>query len=226
MIIDVIPPLVFASLQDKMRSGCEFAEQGWEAGSDEEDTLTGDLGASLRRPWQDVFDPDSREVWRWRVSYKKFRSKGKSADEKLFGADGIFEIAVLDQRTGTRYVKGLLFQAKKKGDARKKKLEEQARQMERIAPGGAAILEYGPNGYSAWDAAESLLNTTAGDELKRISRLGDYLAGRFLACKVGKLGIYYDAIRRSLVVPDETEGVRLVRARIGDRIRVEVESKP
>lgn len=225
MLKDVIPSSIFSAVQHELRARCEFAEQGWNAGSDEEDTLTGDLGASLRRPWQDVFDPDAHQKWRWQVTYKKFRGKGKGADEKLFGADGIFEIAVQDQRTGTRFVKGLLFQAKKKGDTRKKKLEEQAKHMERIVPGGAAIFEYGPSQYSAWDAIESAPDLTVADAGKRISRLGDYLANRFLTCKVGKLGIYYDAVGRSLVVPDETEGVRIVRARSGNRIRVELETK-
>jgi hypothetical protein len=47
---DVIPESVFRAIQEYLRERTAFAEQGWTAGEDDEDTLTGDFGASLRTP--------------------------------------------------------------------------------------------------------------------------------------------------------------------------------
>lgn len=221
---DVLPSNVFVELQDHLRSASLRGEQGWLSGKDEEDTLTGDLGGSLRRDWQQLQDVDGR-TWRWRMTYTKFRGRGKDAEEKLIGADGIIQIEVEDLQDRGIQAKGLLFQAKKTGNKRKQTLIEQVRKMESIAPHGAAVFEYGSNQYSASDARLYIGDSpsTLGNAVTE--RLGDYLADRFLPCDVGTRGMYYDAVRTTLFVPNATEGVRLVRVKLGHRFRIEVETE-
>src|SRR2546426_834811 len=87
------------------------AVEGWEDGSEDEDTLTGDLGATLRTRRSTV--TANGQTWVWRVRYKKFRGRGHRALERATGADGIFQIEVT---TGDqKHFKGVLFQAKKVG---------------------------------------------------------------------------------------------------------------
>ena len=90
---DVIPKGVFGAIQNHLRNRIAHAEQGWEAGEEEEDTLTGDLGGSLRTGgWIRSIQDDI--PWHWRVTYKKFRGRGVNALESETGADGIFQIEV------------------------------------------------------------------------------------------------------------------------------------
>jgi hypothetical protein len=219
-----LPPRVFRDLQDYLREGCARGEEGWESGSDEEDTLTGDLGGSLRCPWQEL-GGEAGKRWRFRVTYKKFRGRGRGADESIFGADGILEVQIEDRHTSTKHGKGVLFQAKKKGDSRKRKLLEQASRMERIAQNGSAIFEYGPNEYAAFDASELGGGRRLPVGGESWARLGDYLADRFLPCDVGKRGMFFDAVGRAIVYTDDTGDVIRARATMKHRLRIEVESE-
>lgn len=218
-----LPRKIFKALQDHLRKGCKRGEQGWESGSAEEDTLTGDLGSSLRRPWHNMSDEGGRR-WRFRVTYKKFRGRGKGADERVFGADGIVEVQIEDRQNGSKHGKGVLFQAKKKGDKRARKLLEQATKMERIAQKGAAIFEYGPDEYIGFDASTIIDQDLANSEGNTRARLGDYLADRFLPCDVGKRGMFFDAVGRAIVYTDKNGDLIRVRATLRHRLRIEVES--
>jgi hypothetical protein len=194
----------------------EHAPVGWESGAEEEDTLTGDLGATLRREWSIVVVNGG--IWNWRVTYKKFRGRGPGADEKHLGADGIFEIEV--SRNSEVHVKGVLFQAKKRG-RRDRRLESQARRMEDVAKGGSAIFEYGPEHYNAIATGKYLDELSAevrrsGDEAPW-PLLGDFLGNDFLPCKTGLRGMYYDAVRGVLVLP----AAPARRIALNHRIRVE-----
>lgn len=167
------------------------------------------------------------------MTYKKFRGRGKGADEKVFGADGIVEVQIEDRDTGTKFGKGVLFQAKKRGDRRRAKLLEQAGKMEEIVRQGSAIFEYGPNEYVGYDASTLIedhvaevngnpRDHVAEDDGNSRSRLGDYLAERFLPCGVGKRGMYYDAVGRAIVHTNERGELIRARATLRHRLRIEV----
>lgn len=217
-----MPQSVFASVQSHLRSGCLRGEKGWESGSEEEDTLTGDLCGSLRTDgWVDLTD-ENGSSWKFRVTYKKFRGRGKGAEEKIFGTDGIVEVQIENVALGAKFGKGLLFQAKKQGDKDKTRLRLQARTMEKVAAGGSAIFEYGPNKYTGVDSSQVLTNDAKLVREKAKARLGDYLADRFLPCESGKRGMYYDAVARAIVYADDNGNIVRAHATLLHRLRIEV----
>lgn len=225
-MLDIIPTAVAGKIQDHLRVSCDIAEQGWEQASADEDTVTGALGERLRLPWQLVEDEDGNR-WRWSVTYKKFRGRGPGADENTIGADGIFQVEVEDSETKVMESKGILFQAKRTGSGSSKDIGQQVRDMEQVVPGGTAVVLYGSEGYFGVDGPDALnspgITTPSSDS--RFHPLGDYLADRFLPCRSGKRGLFYDAVRKTLVVPDETTGVRRVRAKLKHRFNIEVQKK-
>jgi hypothetical protein len=213
-----LPTVVSKVIKDHLRSGCEHAEGAWEGGSDEEDSLTGALGSSLRiRPRK----LHRGSPWIWGVVWKKFRGRGGLAEENLFGADGIFVIEATNTESGSVYTKGLLFQAKKSSNKDRAALNDQLRDMEDIAPGGSALVEYGPDAFRGCMSQDALRGESSR-VLSGMKRLGDFLADDFLPCSVGLEGLYYEFERKTLIVPNETEGYRRIRAKVKNRILIEV----
>lgn len=215
-----LPKVIYTAIQSHLRNAAILAEGGWDAGNDEEDTLTGDLGATLRRTWSVPVSIDGHE-WRWQVTYKKFRGRGPGAFEKYRGADGIFQIEIENIETSEFIRKGMLFQAKNQYNMRRAELTRQVSDMERLVPGGSAVIEYGPEIYRAFEGRRFL---DIGDERPTIQpiRLGDFLADSFLGCTIGTLGMYYDAKRRIIIVP-QGDRFRSYRIDIDNRIGIEVE---
>ena len=216
-MIQTMPPKLFEEIQKRLRTRSLIGEEGWYSGSDEEDTLTGDYCSSLRSSWKKrKFE---KENWAWRITYKKFRSKGRDAEEKILGADGIVQLELINEQSKTLEAKGLLFQAKKTGNRDWAKLKEQCESMEKIAKNCSAVFEYGEEQYVSYSARQLILSTAI--DRTRI-RIGDYLADRFMACSVGKRGLYYDAVRHVLIVPHATSGVIQMRLRLKHRLKIEV----
>lgn len=216
---EFIPPKTFESIQGHLRDSAARAVDGWEAGDDEEDTLTGHLGATLQTTWSTPFSEAGSE-WRWRVRYKKFRGRGPGAFEKSSGADGIFQVEV--DSGGVLTYKGLLFQAKKRDSYDHAKLSDQARKMRNLVPNGSAVIEYGPTAFHAVTSEEYLRQVTPQSPAPlRYTELGKFLADRFLECKTGRRSLYYDAGRGVLITPDGEGRVVSIR----QRIRVEVQAR-
>jgi len=220
---DVVPAPVFDEIQDHLREKGNEAQGGWEAGSDEEDTLTGHVGAVLQTEWSPPLRVDNA-VCQWRIRYKKFRGRGPHAFEKESGADGIVQIEVATP-AGPLVHKGVLFQAKK-GDARRdRKLSDQLGRMEVLAEGGSAVFVYRENGYRAIRGRDLLEHMPSGAVARRdddgSQRFGTYLADTFLPCDSGVRGMYFDAVRRILFVPSES-GVVAIPLDIGHRIGIDV----
>jgi hypothetical protein len=218
-----MPPSVFEDIQLHLReAGNSDPRDVWAAASEDEDTLTGEVGALLRQPRSSVFV--TRSVWHWRVDYTKFRGRGSDALEHHTGADGLFSVEVWDAE-GNGTVKGLLFQAKKGRVGRAKELREQVTEMERIVPGVSAVFEYNrelfraARGTSYLEAVDEGLAPTR----ETLRGLGDFLADDFLECESGALGLYYDANRRNLVLPTLPGPVH---SRIDGRILVSVIEEP
>jgi len=221
---DYVPEEILAKIEIHLEEKCAHGEGGWDAGEEEEDTLTGDLCGALRKGWGTLVTKE-KEQWRWRVKYKKFGGRGDAADESILGADGIFQIEVEDKTKNKIINKGLLFQAKKVNSKDRNKLLEQLRNMEALATGGSAIFEYGPDGYRGADSCVVIKadGRIPPNHPSTVQKLGKYLAHRFLRCKVGRKGLFYDAIRHILVVPSETDGVILYRAKLKHRLKIEVQ---
>jgi hypothetical protein len=216
---DILPDEVISDISKHLIDGCAHGEEGWDSGEDEEDTLTGDLGGHLRKKWRTVStQTDGR--WKWRMTYKKFRSKGKGAEEKPLGADGIFQIEV-ENVNGVGETKGLLFQSKKTTNKDNQKLLKQLGRMEELVPKGSALIEYGPDQYKGV-ASPTLIGNQGMNGGNGNNRLGEFLAEKFLLCEVGARGLYYEAPRKTLIIPNFTTGYKRVKAKLKHRLKIEV----
>lgn len=220
---DILPEEVISKIRNHILRGCKQGEEGWESAHKDEDTLTGDLGSRLRIKWRNVYGA-STGSWKWRMTYTKFRGRGRGAEEHEIGADGIFQIEVEDKVTGGIENKGLLFQAKKFDSTDRKGLHKQLKDMEKLVPSGSALIEYGPHGYrgfiaiEAMDTKDEVLPTGHNEE----DSLGDFLANKFLFCKVGSRGLYYEASRQTLFIPEAHRGYTRLRQRLRHRFNIEV----
>jgi hypothetical protein len=214
---DVLPERVFHSIQRHLVHVGNTAHSGWVSASSEEDTLTGDFCGRLRIDWQNsVADGDS---WKWRVRYKKFRGRSKNAFEKRSGADGIIQIEVTLNPRRVKIYKGLLFQAKKKLLGFNAKTVGQVQAMEKIAPGGSALFLYVPNGFGAISGATYLERSAA----LTVPHLGSFLGDRFLPCKSGLRGMYYDAVRELLLVPTGDSDIHAMPVDLRHRVLIEAQ---
>ncbi|RYE24668.1 MAG: hypothetical protein EOP45_05580, partial [Sphingobacteriaceae bacterium] len=110
-----IPYEVKNSIKSHLKERCEIALEGYESASEEEDTLTGDLGATLRIKNQKVEVKEAnlgnRGTWNWSMTYSKFRGRGPNATENVLGADGIFELTLNVGNIIEK--KSIMFQSKK-----------------------------------------------------------------------------------------------------------------
>jgi hypothetical protein len=210
------------TIQQHLRSGARRGERGWEAGEEDEDVLTGDLGSSLRREWSHRVQVDGSS-WRWRVTYRKFRGRGRGAAERMLGADGIFQVEIENLRAGVVDLKGILFQAKKNWQSHNSTLVRQIQRMERLSPGATVVFNYTPDAYYAIDGPVVLSAEGNPKLVSHPMKLGDYLADSFLPCNTGLRGLYYDSRRRLLIVPRQTVPPVISRIPLLQRITVEVE---
>lgn len=96
--------------------------------------------------------------------------------------------------------------------------------MEKLLPGGAAVFSYGPRGYKACNAASAVKAQGKPSQVKdgELISLGDFLIGRFMECRSGTRGAYYDADRTILVVPRVGDGFDEQKFFAATRFRIEV----
>jgi len=217
---ELIPHPVFASIQQHLKTASEDAVSGWESNKDEEDSLTGDLGRLLSTGPHIVFNVNG-QPWRWCVRYKKFRGRGPDAFESTSGADGIIQVeATLGSET---FFKGVLFQAKKGERLRNGDLRKQVEAIEKIAPGGSAIVLYRPDRYVAIKGTEylHLKEELVGPMVKRMQPLTTFF-DEFLECKSGLRGMYYEAVRERLVLPTLDGEIKAVPLELRHRIKIEI----
>ena len=87
---DLIPHEVFRAIQEYLRERTAHAERGWHAGAEDEDTLTGDFGGSLRTSeW--IESTQNGVLWQWRVNYKKIRGKVNCRNYYIHGGEPRFD---------------------------------------------------------------------------------------------------------------------------------------
>lgn len=181
-------------IADQIRTAVENAEEGFDDHEADEDVISGDLGGQLR----------SRVRGRlgdiiWETRSHKLPGRGKGAPEKIFGADGVFEIKIYDVETDKLIIsKGLPYQAKKNGSSQG--LLDQVENLQKLSC-SSVVIDYGPEGFEGIKEKDVL---TAKGNLKNVSKenkksLGDILAGDFLDCTVGRKGITYNKDARRIV---------------------------
>jgi hypothetical protein len=223
-MIETLPRPVYDEIARHLRISGRRAPRDWEVNRHNEDSLTGAAFADFHTRRTRHVVADGIE-WLWRVRAKKFGSGGPHSEESETGADGIVEIEIQHSGNGTLERKVLLIQAKKEWKGANPKLYEQVRKMEALAEGCSAIIDYTPEGYSAVAGVDVIRATGNRREITadQVSPLGKFLADRFLACQVGRRGVYYDSRRRLLVLPHQAGGPDAMVFPIPNRLRIEIE---
>jgi hypothetical protein len=224
---DAIPVPIFDSIAQYLRDASRRAERSWTVNRAHEDSLTGAVFSEFatHRTRQAYADGNK---WLWRVQPYKFGSGGVDSEEKNSGADGIIEIEVRHPATGEIQSKALLVQAKKEWAGTDPRLLTQVRKMENIVGADCAVFDYSEGGYSAI-TGRGVIEASGNRRrvpISEVESLGDFLADRFLECKVGVRGLYYEPRRHLLHLPPGPGRPEAVRFPIRERLRVEVEEVP
>ena len=217
-----IPKAVVDSISDHIRASITKSLDGFLSASEDEDTMTGHLGACLRSGPHNVqvTEGEVNGIWKWSIDYVKFRGRGRAATESHLGADGIFELRVAwGPRTET---KSLLFQSKLDWSL-DRDLVKQAILLSTWRE-AAVIFNYTAKVFEAF-SIDSVLSSkgkrsAAGDPL----RLEDALTEYFLQCKIGNADIVYDARTRRLSWRDVHGVLVATQFSIPKRIRIDVQS--
>jgi len=211
-----IPEPVRTAITSHIDAAIKKAISGYLSGNEDEDTLTGQLGASLRIGNQ-VVDSNG---WAWSIDYRKFRGRGPGATEKYVGADGIFEIRVRHIEGEQR--KALLFQAKNDWND-DPKLVEQALLLSTWRE-AAFVLNYTPTAIEAFRLDNVI--SSGGNRSKATAHmsLAQFLGGEFLLCRVGDLYLAYDASNRILTWQNMNGEFVSVQFSLRSRIRIAITS--
>ena len=123
-----IPGQVQRDIATKLTEGVNKTLQDWHSAAEDEDVVTGHLGARLTTHALKILVLEDQRpgVWTWSLGYGKFRGRGQGAPESLLGADGIFELTI--ESPNEVDTKSLLFQSKMK-DAGGRELAEQCAKL-------------------------------------------------------------------------------------------------
>jgi hypothetical protein len=128
------------------------------------------------------------------VSYRKVRGRGLNAPERLYGSDGIFQIAVTTEEGVVVRLKGLPFQSKINWEGRSASVASQSADIE-ASTGEGIVVDYTTTGYracstgvaveargnrqeverrGAWELLQELSISGGGDKekLRRVSGMG------------------------------------------------------
>jgi hypothetical protein len=213
------PESLWHDIREHVATAGRTAPSGYWSAAEEEDSLTGDFGATLRTGSNKLLDSKTGRVWFWRVTYRKIRGRGPDATERLVGADGILQILVAYERRV--FVKGLLFQAKNAWSSDRLL----RRQCSRLGPWGdaAVVFDYRPESYDVYTVQQVVLSRGIRSLAGAPRSMANFLADSFVACKEGALGLYYRPSNRELFWPSDPE---LVAAEFGVKHRIAIEVGP
>jgi len=213
------PELLWLVIQEHVARAGKLAPGGYSSAAEEEDSLTGDFGATLRTGFNEFLDPRTGRLWIWRVTYRKLRGRGAQATEKFVGADGVLQIVVSYERRV--FIKGVLFQAKNAWSSDR----TLRRECSKLRPWGdaAVVFDYRPEGYSVYTVEQVLLSRGIRSLAGEPRPMPSFLADSFVACKEGALGLYYRPSTRQLFWPSD---LGLVAADFGVKHRLAIEVGP
>ncbi len=219
-----IPDQVKQCISAHLEREIPRAVSGYLSASEDEDTLTGHLGARLRIDTQNVEiqGSDFPGVWRWSIDYHKFRGRGPGATERILGADGIFELR-LDRRAAIDR-KSLLFQAKNDW-RRDPSLLGQCLRLSTWRE-AAFVLNYTPNEFQAYSIDQVIRSKGVKQSCPAGKPLQEYLGTDFLDCLIGSTALYYDAHRRKLVWQTMEHRTVATTFKTGHRFRLNIRVPP
>jgi hypothetical protein len=191
-----IPEEVLQSIKEHIEAAIPRAVSGFISANEDEDTMTGELGSSLRSGTRTVV-VDRAEVngpWKWAIDYTKFRGRGKNATESYVGADGIIELSL--DWFGRKESKSLLFQAKMdwRADA---SLMEQAVLLSTWRE-ASIFVNYTEATIEAFSIDSVLRSRGKHSDARNPLPFADALTKYFLECKVGNTDLAYDPVSRQL----------------------------
>jgi hypothetical protein len=199
------------------------AIEGYLSAHEDEDTLTGHLGATLRTGTQTVFVQDQElgfGEWKWKIDYRKFRGRGPKAAESVLGADGLFELTLL---RGTREeTKSLLFQAKKEWKV-DTALFGQAVRLTTWRE-AAFILNYTPKDFEAIRLDDAVSSRGSRAAVTQAVSLSHFLTNEYLPCHIGDTDVRYDAVNHRLIWRTMNDEVVTAEFSVGSRIRLDIKA--
>lgn len=216
-----IPAQVLDAISEHISIAVEKAIQGFWSANEDEDTLTGHLGACLKTGTHtvEVTQDEVNGPWKWSIDYAKFRGRGKNATESYLGADGILELSLdMGYRKDT---KSLLFQSKTDWD-NSPDLVEQAIVMSTWREAAIGI-NYTPTSFEAYSIDSILASRGIKADAKGAISLQEALGQYFIRCKVGNTDLRYDARTRRLYWRDVNGLLVAVQFSVPNRIRLNVE---
>ena len=215
-----IPAQVLDAISAHISSAVERAVQGFWSANEDEDTLTGHLGACLKTGMHTVMvvQDEINGPWKWSIDYAKFRGRGKNATESYLGADGILELSInMGYRTDT---KSLLFQSKTDW-SNSSDIVEQAIVMSTWREAAIGI-NYTPTSFDAYSIDSILACRGIKADAKGAITLQDALNQYFIRCKIGNTDLRYDARSRRLYWRDVNGLLVAVQFSIPERVRLNV----
>lgn len=195
---DILPEAVLESLREHYYAGVMAAEIGYGHNSAKEDSVTGALGHSLLTLGIRLVQVDGH-MYRWQAFHEVLSSQGPNTAEKEFGADGVFQLEVLDEAGHVVRRKALMFQAKKEWRGANKRLLEQAEDMVAYTP-SAIVVDYRKSGFTGVAALDVI---EAGGNRRfvlpeRQKRLAEILGDEFVRCKRGTVGVFWNRETQAL----------------------------
>lgn len=214
-----LPRAVISDIADHFTQAIDETEASFYSACEDEDALTGHLGGKLttRQRLVNVVDDEINGIWRWSLSYRKFRGRGKGAPERTLGADGIFELVFDNSKTTS--TKSILFQSKMAGAGGRDLVDQCARLS--TWREAAFVMLYAPTGFRAI-TLDAVLQEKGKVENAPSDKLASFLTQQFVGCRIGDNDLRYRPETRELSwysVNDETVGVRFS---IPNRLRLKV----
>jgi hypothetical protein len=218
-ILHVLPPLVVRTLQKHFYAGVKAAEMRFKYNAADEDSLTGALGERLTEP-KPIVIRSGNDVFEWRTEAYKIRGRGPGAPEHKLGADGIFQLEVIDQQGNFIVRKGLVFQSKKEWTGTDRRLLGQTQDLLAQSP-SAIIVDFSKNGYKAFTGQAVV---AAGGVRRKIKPqdnkpLAEVLGDEFVGCLRGDNGLYWQPELERLTIGSERFADLPPKEYIGNTIR-------
>lgn len=217
-----IPKKVLDAIQAHLADAIQKSVKGFWSANEDEDTMTGHLGACLKTGTHtvEVDDAQINGTWRWFIDYAKFRGRGKGATENRIGADGIIELSL--SWAGRTETKAILFQSKldwKTDDA----LVKQAVLLSTWRE-ASIVINYREKGFEALSIDSVLQSRGSRANAKDVLPLQEALNAYFLQCKIGNTDLSYDPRSRRLRWRAQSGITVAAQFSIPHRIRIHVQS--
>jgi hypothetical protein len=219
-----IPTEVKENISNHISIAIKQAVEGFLSANEDEDTMTGHLGALLRLRDQRVSVSQQKEgssgVWIWSIDYFKFRGRGPGATENVLGADGLIELRL--NRGGSVDTKSLLFQSKLNWGSDQSLLFQCIKLS--TWREAAFVLNYRPSGFQAFRIDEVI--RSRGNYSGRLTHfsLEEFIGRLFVDCQVGDNDLIYNPKSRRLVWKTSNNEKVSMRFTIPQRLRINIEA--